>query len=70
MAITYKLNDCQVSFHWDKECGHWTAKSEDLDGLNLKAKNFNSILKMLNNQHPELATSIQIFFPGSFKAAA
>lgn len=48
----------------------WTAKSEDLNGLNLQAKSFNSMLRELNNQHPELARSIRIFFPDSVKTIA
>ena len=70
MAITYKLNDHRVSFHWDKNSDLWTAKSEDLNGLNLQAKSFNSMLRMLNKQYPELAHSIRIFFPDSVKAIA
>ena len=70
MAITYKLNNQRVSFHWDKEHAVWIAKSEDLESLNLQAKSFNSMLKMLRNQYPEFSTSIRIFFPDSLKAAA
>lgn len=70
MAITYKLNDHRVSFYWDKECDLWAAKSDDLDGLNLRAKSFNSMLRMLNKQYLVLAHSIQIFFPDSVKAIA
>ena len=70
MAITYKLNDHRVSFHRDKSNDLWTAESEDLGGLNLQAKSFNSMLRMLNKQHPELAHSIRIFFPDSVKAVA
>ena len=70
MAITYKLNEHRVSFHWDKESDMWTAQSEDLNNLNLEAKSFNGMLKLLRNQHPELATSIRIFFPDSYKAVA
>ena len=70
MAITYKLNDHRVSFYWDKNSALWTARSEDLNGLNLQAKSFNSMLRMLNKQHPELAHSIRIFFPDSVKAVA
>jgi hypothetical protein len=70
MAITYKLNDQRVSFHWDINSDLWAAKSEDLSGLNLQAKSFNSLLRKLNKQHPELAHSIRIFFPDSVKAIA
>lgn len=70
MAITYKLNDHRASFHWDNICDLWTAKSKDLGGFNLQAKSFNSLLQMLNKQHPELAHSIRIFFPDSVKAVA
>ncbi len=68
MAITYKLNDHRVSFHWNKESDVWTAKSEDLDNLHLEAKSFNSMLRMLKEHHPELTSSIRIFFPDSYKA--
>jgi len=70
MAITYRLNDHRVSFHWDKNSNLWKAESDDLEGLNLQAKSFNSMLKMLNKQHPELAHSIRIFFPDSVKEIA
>ena len=70
MAITYKLNDHQVNFHWDKRSNLWTAKNEALDGLNLRAKSFDSILRMLNNQHSKLAHSIRIFFSDSVETAA
>jgi hypothetical protein len=62
MAITYKLNDQRVCFHWDKETDLWTVESEDLDNLRLEAKSFNGILQMLTQQHPELVSSIRIFF--------
>ena len=70
MAITYTLNDYRVSFHWDKTNELWTAKSTDLGNLHIQSKSFNGMLKMLNNQHPELKSSIRIFFPDSFKAVA
>ena len=70
MAITYRLNDHRISFHWDKENDLWKAECEDLNGLHLHAKNFNSMLKMLNKQYPELAHSIGIFFPDSIKEVA
>ncbi|MEJ2114754.1 MAG: DUF1902 domain-containing protein [Gammaproteobacteria bacterium] len=70
MAITYKLNGHRVSFHWDKNSNLWTARSEDLNGLNLQSKSFSSMLKMLNNQQPKLAHSIRIFFPDSVKEVA
>ena len=70
MAIIYKLSSHQVSFYWDKDSALWTAKSEDLNIKNIKAKSFNSMLKMLRNQYPEFSTSIRIFFPDSLKAAA
>ena len=70
MAITYNLNDHRVSFHWDKEADLWTAQSEDLGNLHLQAKSFNCILRMLNKQHPELTSSIRIFFPDYYKAVA
>ncbi len=68
MAITYKLEDQRVTFHWDKQTNLWTVKSEDIEDLNLEAKSFNSILKMLKNKHPEFSTSIRVFFPDSVKA--
>lgn len=70
MAITYKLNDHRVSFHWDKKSNMWTAQSEDLNDLRLEAKSFNGMLRLIRNQHPELATSIRIFFPDSYKEVA
>lgn len=68
MAITYKLEDQRVTFHWDKQTNLWTVNSEDIEDLNLEAKSFNSILKMLKNKHPEFSTSIRVFFPDSAKA--
>ena len=68
MAITYKLEDQRVTFHWDKQTNLWTVKSEDIEDLNLEAKSFNSILKMLKNKHPEFSTSIRVFFPDSVRA--
>ena len=62
MVITYKLNDHRVIFHRNKESDLWTAKSVDLDGLSPEAKSLHSMLKMLKNQYPELATTIHIFF--------
>lgn len=68
MAITYKLEDQRVTFHWDKQTNLWTVQSEDIEDLNLEAKSFNSILKMLKSKHPEFSTSIRVFFPDSVKA--
>ena len=70
MAITYRLDDQRVTFHWDKEADTWTAKSEDIEDLNIEAKSFNSILKMLKRKHPEFSTSIRIFFPDSVKMSS
>ena len=68
MAITYKLENQRVTFHWDKQTNLWTVRSEDIEDLNLEAKSFNSILKMLKSKHPEFGTSIRVFFPDSAKA--
>jgi hypothetical protein len=70
MAITYKLNDQRASFHWDKHNDLWTAKSDDLAGLNLEAKSFETMISMLNQQCPELTDSVRIFFPDAIKAFA
>ena len=70
MAITYKLNNHRVSFHWNKDNDMWNAQSEDLNNLNLEAKSFNGMLKQLRTLHPELARSIRIFFPDTVKAVA
>ena len=64
MAITYRLDDQRVTFHWDHEKDLWTAKSDDIESLNLQAKSFHSILKLLKKRHPEFSSSIHIFFPG------
>lgn len=46
MAITYKLEDQRITFHWDHETDLWTAKSDDIKDLNLETNSFNSILKL------------------------
>ncbi len=68
MAITYKLENQRVTFNWDRQANLWTVKSDDIEDLNLEAKSFNSILKMLKNKHPEFSTSIRVFFPDSANA--
>ncbi len=68
MAITYRLENQRVTFHWDHKTDLWTAKSEDIEGLDLQAKSFNSILNLLKIQHPEFSNSLRIFFPDTLKA--
>ena len=63
MAITYKLEDQRVTFHWDHATDLWTAKSEDIEDLDIEAKSFSALLKMLKHKHPEFSKSIRIFFP-------
>ena len=70
MAITCRMDDRRVTLHWNKEAHIWTAKSEDIEDLNLEAESFNSILNMLKREHPEFSTSIRIFFPDSAKISA
>lgn len=67
MAITYRLEDQRVTFHWDRDSDIWTAKSDDIESLNLKANSFNSMLYQLKKQHPEFSNSIRIFFPDSHR---
>ncbi len=67
MAITYRLEDQRITFYWDQETHLWTAKSDDIEGLNIQAKSFSTILKWLKKQHPEFPNSTHIFFPAMLK---
>ena len=67
MAITYRLEDHRVTFHWDRNTDMWTAISDDIKDLNLEASSFSSVLKLLRNEYPELTNSIRIFFPDIVK---
>ena len=67
MAIIYRLENQRVAFHWDRDNDIWTAKSDDVKGLNLQASSFNSMLYQLKKQHPEFANSIRIFSLIRFK---
>ncbi len=65
MAITYNLEDYRVSFHWDQDTDLWHVKSDDIKDLDLEAKSFNTVIKMLSQKHPEFTNAICIFFPDS-----
>ena len=67
MAITYRLENYSVTFHWDRYTDNWTAKIDNIEDFNLEAKSFGAILRMFRQQYPEFTNSIQVFFPNVFK---
>lgn len=44
----------QITAHWDKDTGRWTALSDDIPGLVVEAENFNELQQSINNLTPQL----------------